>query len=380
MNLYVESIKQAVDIFPIVMILFTIPYIAYNYHKYGSIFSLRIIIIYSFLLYLICIYRLVILPIPSPEKAATLHGHKMQLVPFTFVEDIIKKSDIVLREPKTWLRLINNKAFLVAAFNMFMTFPFGAYLRYYFRYSATKSFVLSFLLSLFFELTQLTGLYFIFKGSYRIFDVDDLIQNTFGSMLGFFFVGFFLKVLPSREEMDKLSFRRGVQVSFLRRLFSFGFDTFFFVIMSFATAFLARAYDFNPKFWWGYIMLFVYFGIFPIFFKGSTFGMMITSTRISSVTGQKAYWYQYIIRFLSLEFIILWFPIQLNDFLISLAESGDLTESASVILHLIIYGTYAIYIFYAMLMIVLHKQLFYERLSKTQIVSTVDVSKIDNEN
>ena len=33
--------------------------------------------------------------------------------------------------------------------------------------------IFSFLLSLFFEVTQLTGLYFLYPGSYRLFDVDD---------------------------------------------------------------------------------------------------------------------------------------------------------------------------------------------------------------
>ena len=58
-----------------------------------------------------------------------------------------------------------------------MTMPFGVYLRYYFCYHWRKTLQLSFLLSLFFELTQLSGLYFVYPGSYRLFDVDDLIVN-----------------------------------------------------------------------------------------------------------------------------------------------------------------------------------------------------------
>ena len=92
MNQYLIVSFQAVVLFPIVVAVFTLPYIAYNYHKYGSILSLKVLIVYSFIFYLLCMYCLVILPLPSPEKAATLHSHKMQLEPFLFIKDIIKSS------------------------------------------------------------------------------------------------------------------------------------------------------------------------------------------------------------------------------------------------------------------------------------------------
>jgi glycopeptide antibiotics resistance protein len=43
---------------------------------------------------------------------------------------------------------------------------------------------MTFLLSLIIESAQLTGLFFIYPGSYRLFDVDDLITNTLGGFLG----------------------------------------------------------------------------------------------------------------------------------------------------------------------------------------------------
>ena len=76
MSQYLEALRQAMVIYPMIVVLFTVPYIAWSYHKYGSVLSLRVLIVYSFLLYLLCVYCLVILPLPTPEKAATLHGHK----------------------------------------------------------------------------------------------------------------------------------------------------------------------------------------------------------------------------------------------------------------------------------------------------------------
>ena len=44
--------------------------------------------------------------------------------------------------------------------------------------------MLTFLFSLIIELSQLTGLFFTYPGSYRLFDVDDLLTNTLGGFLG----------------------------------------------------------------------------------------------------------------------------------------------------------------------------------------------------
>ena len=218
MEIYKEVIIQAVIIFPVVAALFTMPYMLYNYHKYGSVLSMRILIVYSFILYLLCAYFLVILPLPSMEEVAAMTGPRAQLVPFQFVQDIIKESHAHIADPVSWLTLINNRALFQVIFNIAMTVPFGVYLRYYFRCSLRKTAVLSFLLSLFFELTQVTGLYFIYPRGYRLFDVDDLIANTLGGLAGYFVAAPFLKFLPTRAELDQASFRRGKEVSLLRRL------------------------------------------------------------------------------------------------------------------------------------------------------------------
>ena len=53
MSQYLEALRQAMVIYPMIVVLFTVPYIAWSYHKYGSVLSLRVLIVYSFLLYLL---------------------------------------------------------------------------------------------------------------------------------------------------------------------------------------------------------------------------------------------------------------------------------------------------------------------------------------
>lgn len=62
--------------------------------------------------------------------------------------------------------------------------PFGVYLRYYFKQDLKRTILFSFLLSLFYELTQLSALYGIYSGPYRLADVEDLICNTMGGAVG----------------------------------------------------------------------------------------------------------------------------------------------------------------------------------------------------
>ena len=208
-----EALRQAAVIYPIFAVLFTVPYLLYCYRKYGSVLSLRIVIVYSFALYLLCVYCLVILPLPSAEKARTLSGRKQQWIPFWFVRNMLGEAKPVWNQPKSWLRMLNTGAFLTTALNVLMTLPFGIYLRYYFQCSLKKTLIASFLLSLFFELTQLSGLYFIYPGSYRLFDVDDLMTNTLGGVLGYALAGPLTRWLPSRETLDQISAARSERAS-----------------------------------------------------------------------------------------------------------------------------------------------------------------------
>ena len=342
MNQYLIVSFQAVVLFPIVVAVFTLPYIAYNYHKYGSILSLKVLIVYSFIFYLLCMYCLVILPLPSPEKAATLHSHKMQLEPFLFIKDIIKKAHVIPSEPRTWLTIVLNKAFLVNILNLFLAVPFGMYLRYYFKKSFSQTFILSLLLSLFFEITQLTGLYFIYSGSYRLFDVDDLIVNTLGGILGYAIVGPLMIILPSRDELDEVSYKRGMEISLFRRVVSFFFDMAFVTIITILSRPLMKTFHIvrvfenkggRPKFFAYFLRYFLFFGIYlylPMYIRQALENFMLINTDASKDMGYAT-------------------------------------------IELLVALIYFLFLLLTTIKAALHRSLFYERWSMTKIESTVQV-------
>lgn len=371
---YIEALEQAAILFPILAVLFTIPYIAWNYHKYGSVLSLRILIVYSFILYMLCAYCLVILPLPTGEAAANLSGHQAQLVPFTFLGDIARESDAVLSQPRTWLTVFNSNAFLTTLFNLFLTMPFGMYLRYYFRCGWKRTLVYSLLLSLFFELTQLSGLYFIYSGSYRLFDVDDLIVNTCGSMIGFVLARIAMRFLPSREELDRESFVRGRRVSLLRRIVAFIYDEIAYAVL-FIVVFLIWTANFGTMSVWVYALIWLaYFALCPIVLRGQTIGHRLTKLRIVSFSGGKARWYQYALRYTLLFVLLVIAPVVLNWSISFLAGRGLLGELAAVLAYGIVDGGYLFLLLFEAARMAMRRQLFYERWSKTKLISTVEQS------
>lgn len=371
---YIEALEQAAILFPILAVLFTIPYIAWNYHKYGSVLSLRILIVYSFILYMLCAYCLVILPLPTGEAAANLSGHQAQLVPFTFLGDIVRESDAVLSQPRTWLTVFNSNAFLTTLFNLFLTMPFGMYLRYYFRCGWKRTLVYSLLLSLFFELTQLSGLYFIYSGSYRLFDVDDLIVNTCGSMIGFVLARIAMRFLPSREELDRESFVRGRRVSLLRRIVAFIYDEIAYAVL-FIVVFLIWTANFGTMSVWFYALIWLaYFALCPIVLRGQTIGHRLTKLRIVSSGGGRAHWYQYALRYTLLFVLLVIAPVVLNWSISFLAGRGLLGEPAAVLAYGIVDGGYLFLLLFEAARMAMRRQLFYERWSKTKLISTVEQS------
>ncbi len=263
---YFSVIKTSILIFPFIVLISYIPFIIYQYHKYGSINLFRVLIIYSFILYLVTIYFLVILPLPNKS---IYHRDFIRLIPFSFIGDIIKNSS----DFDTYISAFLSPSVYTVIFNILMFIPLGMYLRYYFKCSLKKSLFISLVLSLFLELTQLTGLYYIYPYPYRVFDVDDLIMNTIGGIIGYFIMGF-INVLPTRERLDEESFKEGEVVSGFRRITIFILDLFLYSFITFVLSIFI-----NSRYLAVIVFIFYYI-IYPYFKEGQTFGSKFLGVRL----------------------------------------------------------------------------------------------------
>ena len=353
MSSYIEVIKIALLTFPFLAFFISFPFILINYHKYGSISSMKVIIIYTFILYLLCAYFLIILPLPKYEVVAMLKSPRTQLIPFNFVKDLIRESPFRLANVHTYVKAIKHSTFYVPLYNIFLTVPFGMYLRYYFKKSKLDIIIYSFFLSLFFELTQLTGLYFIYPRGYRLFDVDDLILNTVGGLLGYFLVKPLMKILPTREEIDNNALKKGEKMSNLRKVTSFCLDLFIFGILELILYILFNNYVIIISFF------IIYYFLLPFLLKGSTIAQRYLNIGVVNNDNNYTLIYSFLRRLLFCLFYIFSFIIIYNI---------NINSTLKGILYII---DFLYFIISTFKYIFTKKTLLFEKLSKTKLISTI---------
>ncbi|WP_197233970.1 VanZ family protein [Bacillus cereus] len=191
METYLLSIKTAVIIFLIVVTIVSMPFLLWQYKKYGYIHYFHTYMVYSLLLYCISAYCLVIFPLPTTFNTCSIQKLGMQhysLVPFTFFTDFLKETNVIWDSPITYINMFKERGFIQVVCNMMLLLPLGIYLRYYFCYKILQTLLIISSVSLFFEITQLTGVYGLYNCSYRLFDIDNIILNTIEGIVGFYVV------------------------------------------------------------------------------------------------------------------------------------------------------------------------------------------------
>lgn len=300
MSAYLEPVRTALVTFPLLALVLALPFLVIVYRRYGAFSWWRAIVIYSFIFYLLSAYFLIILPLPSREAVAQFTGPKYNLTPFMALRYFVHTTVFVPTNPHTWLAALKQSAFIQPFFNVVLTIPFGFYLRYYFKRSVPQIIMMSFGLSLFFELTQLSGLYGFYPRPYRLFDVDDLILNTTGGLLGGVLAPILMRALPSRDTMDAKSQARGVRVTLMRRFVAFLIDFVFLttiVSMMFRFLFYLLGWPQLPSFLSEMVvpLLFV-FVIWPAFNNGQTLGKSLVRIKIVRTDGQPVGFWRLLLR------------------------------------------------------------------------------------
>ncbi len=291
LNSYIEPIFNACILFPLIAGLFTMPFMIMQYRRYGGIALMRVIVVYSFILYSMCAFLLTVLPLPSIEAVQNMKEHSIQFIPFYDLYVAMSGAGFSFSAPSSFVSGSVWKAFLTSRdlfqiiANIVMQIPLGFYLRYYFRKSWKQTLVIGLCVSLFYELTQLSGLFFIYPKPYRYTEIDDLINNTLGAMIGFWIAPLIGKLLPSRDEIDKISYDKGHRITVIRRVFAASIDWtilfaiwFFFVPPSNEGS---SAKTFVTTVFWGYIIwVTVYFILFQWLLKGRTLGKALIRLKV----------------------------------------------------------------------------------------------------
>ncbi|BBM18191.1 teicoplanin resistance protein VanZ [Enterococcus avium] len=378
MNSYIFPIKAAVLTFPFLAMVIAAPFLIYYYRKYGQLGKLRSVILYSFVFYLLCAYYLVILPLPSIGSVAQMTGPRYELHLFQSWHNFMNQTVLQLNNPSTYLAAMKQSVFLEPVFNIFLLFPFGVYCRYYFKFSLGKTILASFCLSLFFELTQLSGLYFIYPRPYRLFDVNDLLHNTIGGLLGFACAPLFTFFLPTRSELDSESLVKGQTVSLLRRFVAMMIDWFVIgilsTLLSFLSSFLPTAvYDlFNYSFVGFTLEVILYFMIFMYLWNGQTVGKKIVRIQVVEKNREHIRLWSLVKRY-SAFYLLMYGLLQIFQYTMNhLTTTNHTVFIAYVTFGLISLGILLLFLFNLLYALIRRKhRLFHDKASHTFTISTL---------
>lgn len=375
MEIYKLPIEVAFIVFPFIAFILTIPFLIYQYNKYGAIPMVKCIVFYSMILYLITAYFMVILPLPSKETVSNLTDISVQLKPFNFIFNIKETTNFNIKDINSFINFLNTSTVYTVLFNILLTVPFGIFLKYLFDKKLSQTIIYSFVLSLFFELTQLSGLYGIYPNPYRLFDVDDLIINTFGGLVGYIITPIAQLFLPTRKELEMKSYLKGQKVTLLRRILAFLIDLLIISILSLCI----KIFLYNNQFEnYSYIIsISIYYLIIPLITRGVTIGKMVVKIKVSGIT-KEIKWYKLLIRNIILIYIII-FPytwISILEKQLNLEYSNILIIIIKIIIELFI----MINILYYVINLPKRKRIFlYEKITNTQNISTIEIENKNEE-
>lgn len=301
MDQYITPIRAAIFVYPTIALLMVVPYAVVHYLRSGHLSFNRFVVFYLFVFYLICTLFLTLLPLPEIVPGfCSMHGDYTQpsFIPFHF---ILIELDKAMRGFSIG-DLVWSSRFRAAMLNIVMTIPLGFFLRYLYTFSFRSVLFTSFGLSFFFEITQLTGIYGLYPCPYRKFEVDDLILNTCGGLLGYWIAGH-IPFLPNLNE-DHLP--APGEVTPVRRFLALIFD---FLCIGILLGFLVPIWpnQFPQRMLAELSVLILYFVAVPAFFQGQTPGKRIFQIRLVNLNGEPIEWYALLIRysiFLFIPFVV----------------------------------------------------------------------------
>ncbi|MBO4592117.1 MAG: VanZ family protein [Eubacterium sp.] len=346
LNSFLQPINVAFMFFPAIAALFTLPFVIKHYRKYGGIAIMRTIVVYSFILYCMCTFLLTVLPLPTREAVMAMPDHPIGWIPGKDLYIGLKNVGLNLgniTNVRLWIQFFTSSDFFQVLFNIVMTIPLGIYLRYYFRFSLRETALTGLCASLFFEVTQYTALYGIYPKPYRFTEIDDLINNTLGAVIGYAIAPIICKLLPTREEIDRISYKKGENVTILRRFFAFVLDIALSnLIFALIEMFFIPVSTTPPRItsltWM--IVLVVYYGLIPIILR-KTPGQMLLKLKLVSEDGNKPSFKQIIGRnFLlyGVEFFMLYMTALLFIIFIMSMFMGEHSLKISAVVSIVCLG------------------------------------------
>ncbi|GEM_PF-664986 len=238
MTVWLDNAEISIIIGAAVFLLLFIPGLIWQYVRYGQFTARRMIGWLAVCVYGSALVVYTFVPLPSDGAAwCAEHAARANTNPFQFVDDIRRKT-----AGMSLTQSARSPVVLQVVFNVVLFVPFGAILRRYFGRGVVFTTAAGLLTSLAIESLQYTGLLGIYPCAIRVADVDDVITNTLGALIGALLAPAFLWWMPSakRASEKRLQPRK---VTVWRRWTGMAIDAALFFILSAAVSVAYNVYE-----------------------------------------------------------------------------------------------------------------------------------------
>ena len=211
----------------VLAVVLLIPTAAVQYRLDGRLGPLDLTILFTSAVYSLAIWTYTLLPMPVDGTFACKGSQLRVLGSFGLIH---------VPDSGGPLALLREPAFQQIVLNVLLFVPLGYFLRVILHRGIVVATLSGFALSLLIELTQKTGVWHLYSCAYRLFDVDDLIVNTLGAM-----VGSLLSILVVRRRDPDVVLP--TTISYGRRLVGFACDVLFIALTGAAAALAWRGWE-----------------------------------------------------------------------------------------------------------------------------------------
>jgi glycopeptide antibiotics resistance protein len=284
---FLLPVKTALLVFPLIALVVLLPAAFVSYRRRGRAGGWTTLVFYGFVFYLLAAVLQTVVPLPSDPAgycAANNYASTPQLRPFYFLQVIEE------RAAGDWTlgSIARNAALWSSAMNVVLLAPLGFFLRYLAGTRLLAATAIGFGASLLFELTQLTGLWFVYPCAYRLFSVDDLMLNTMGAATGWLLAEPLGRLLPELDS-DRDLRRYATRVTASRRVLALLTDAVGFAALVGLVLGLVVLFGGSTAGWATIVLVLaaVWFLLVPVL-TGSTLGKRAMLLRVARTGGRPA--------------------------------------------------------------------------------------------
>ena len=197
MNYWRQNLEMSLILGAVVFMAMFIPGLMWQYWRHGQFSFRRMLGWAGVCVYTTALFVYTLMPLPENGAAWCAEHHvRSNFTPFGFISDIQRETTGM-----STAQILRSNVVLQVVFNVVLFLPFGAIMRRYFGRGIAFTTLAGFAMSALIESSQYTGLFGIYPCAIRVADVDDLIMNTAGALLGALLAPLLLWWMPNGRQL-----------------------------------------------------------------------------------------------------------------------------------------------------------------------------------